>query len=89
MITWQMRSVHPPQQLQEFDLARRRQRQFRLVEDEDALALAALLEEAQKALAMRVREEIGRRAADGDLRAPRRDSARPRRSSRRGRTSRW
>jgi len=40
--------LHPAQQFQEFDLARRRQRGFRLVEDEDALPLATLLEEAQR-----------------------------------------
>jgi hypothetical protein len=39
---------HPPHQLQKFDLARRRQRGFRFVEDVDALALAALLEERKK-----------------------------------------
>jgi hypothetical protein len=44
---------------------RRGERRFRLVEDEQALALAALLEEAQKALAMRMGEKIRRRAAEG------------------------
>lgn len=58
--------VHAAQQLEERDLAGRRQRRFRLIEDEDAAALAALLEEAQKTLAMRMGEEIGAvRAADG------------------------
>lgn len=42
-----------------FDLARRRQRRFRLVEDENALALAALLEEAQESFAVGMRQEIG------------------------------
>jgi hypothetical protein len=41
-------AVYAAQELQELDLARRRQRGFRLVEDEDALAPAALLEETQK-----------------------------------------
>src|ERR1700730_6599123 len=54
--------IHPPQQLQEFDLARRRQRRFRFVEDEDALTLAALLEKAQESLAVGMREEVRRRA---------------------------
>jgi hypothetical protein len=52
--------LHPPHQLQEFHLARGRQRRFRLVEDEDALALAALLEEAQKTFAVGMREEVRR-----------------------------
>lgn len=57
--------VHAAQQLEEFDLAGRRQRRFRLVEDEDAAPLAAFLEDAQKTLAMRMGEEIGAvRAAD-------------------------
>ena len=51
--------LHPPHQLQELDLARGRQRGFRFVEDEDALALAALFEEAQKAFAMGMGEEVG------------------------------
>src|SRR5882724_6370519 len=54
--------LHPPQQFQELNLARGRQRRFRLVEDEDALALAALLEEAQKTFAVGMREKVGRRA---------------------------
>src|SRR5829696_3448367 len=53
--------LHPPHQLQKFDLARRRQRGFRFVEDEDALSLTALLEEAQKAFAIGMREEVRRR----------------------------
>ena len=43
----------------EFDLARRRERRFWLIEDEDALALAAFLEEA-KTLAVRMPEKIRR-----------------------------
>ena len=43
--------------------ARRRQRRFRLVENEDALPLAAFLEEPQKALAVGMREEVRRRLA--------------------------
>jgi hypothetical protein len=39
--------VHPPHH--KFDLTRGRQRRFRLVEDEDALPLAALFDEAQNA----------------------------------------
>jgi len=46
--------VHLPHQLEELHLARRRQRGFRFVEDVDALALAALVEEAQESLAVRV-----------------------------------
>jgi len=47
--TWQNRRLlHPAHQFQKFRLARRRQRRFRFVEDEDALPLAALLEEAHK-----------------------------------------
>ena len=52
--------IHPTHQLQEFDLARRRQRGFRFVEDEDALPLATLFEEAQKTLAVRMRAEVRR-----------------------------
>jgi len=55
--------LHPAHQLEEFHLARRRQRRFRFVEDEDALALATLLEEPHKAFAVRMGEEIRRRAA--------------------------
>src|SRR6202035_6065682 len=51
--------LHPPQQLQEFHLARGRQRRFRLVEDEDALAWAALLKEAHETLAVRMGEKVG------------------------------
>src|SRR5258706_16464609 len=58
------RLLHPPHQLQKFHLARGRQRDFRFVEDEDALLLAAFLEEPQKAFAVRMREEVGRRAAN-------------------------
>src|ERR1019366_7424069 len=58
-----LRMIHPPHQFQKFDLARWRQRRFRLVEDEDALPLATLFEEAQKALAMRMGEEVWRRTA--------------------------
>jgi len=61
--------IHPPHQLQELDLARRRQSRFRLVEDEDALALAALVEEAQKAFAVGMREEIRRWSSEGIVRA--------------------
>src|SRR3954468_19002318 len=53
--------VHAAQQLEKVDLTRRRERRLGLVEDEDALAAATLVEEAQKALAMRVGEEIRRR----------------------------
>ena len=52
--------LHPLHQFQKFKLARRRQRRFRLVEDEDALAFATVFEELQKALAMRVREIVRR-----------------------------
>src|ERR1700704_1629964 len=58
------RRIHPPHQFQEFHLARGRQGRFRLVEDEDTLALTTLLEEAHKTLAVRIREEVRRRAAD-------------------------
>src|SRR5215208_5454851 len=54
---------HPPHQLQKLDLARRRQRGFRFVEDEDALPLAALFEEAQKAFTVGMGQEIRRRAS--------------------------
>src|SRR6476620_10205047 len=54
---------HAPHQFQKFHLASGRQRGFRFVEDEDALALAALFEEAQKAFAVGVREKIGWRTA--------------------------
>src|SRR5580698_3017015 len=49
---------HPPHQFQELHLARRRQRRFRLVKDEDALPLTALLEKAHKTFAVGMREEI-------------------------------
>src|ERR1700737_1866865 len=52
--------LHAPHQLEEFHLARWRQRRLRFVEDEDALPLAALFKESQKAFAMRMREEIRR-----------------------------
>jgi hypothetical protein len=52
--------VHAPQQLEKLDLPGRRQRRFRLVEDEDALTPTALVEEAQEAFAVRMREEVGR-----------------------------
>jgi hypothetical protein len=55
--------IHPPHQFQEFDLARRRRRRFRFVEDEDALSLTALFKESQKAFAVRMGEEIGPEAA--------------------------
>ena len=64
MTTWQIPgAVHATQQLQKFDLARRRRSQFRFVEDENALPLATLLEEAQKTFAVRVGEEIRRCSA--------------------------
>src|SRR5258707_8392658 len=50
--------LHAPHQFQKFHLARRRQRRFRFVEDEDALPLAALFEEAQEAFAMGMAEEV-------------------------------
>jgi len=59
-----LRIIHPPHQLEKFDLTRGRQRGFRFVEDEDALPLAALFEEPQKAFAMGMREKVGRYAAD-------------------------
>ena len=52
--------IHPAHQLQELHLARGRQCGFRFVEDEDALPLATLFEEAQKTLAVRMREEVRR-----------------------------
>src|SRR5882672_12949728 len=52
--------IHPAHQLQEFDLTRGRQCRFGFVEDEDALLLTALLEEAQKTLAVRMREKVRR-----------------------------
>src|ERR1700676_979699 len=52
--------IHPSHQLQKFDLARGRQCRFRFVEDEDALPLATLFEEAQKTLAVRMREKVRR-----------------------------
>src|ERR1700731_2323009 len=54
------RRLHPPHQFQELDLARGRQRRFRFVEDENALTLATLLKEAQKAFAVGMREEVWR-----------------------------
>jgi aspartyl aminopeptidase len=57
--------LHPLHQFQKFDLARRRQRRFRLVEDENALPLVALLKEAQKAFAVGMGEEV-RRGAGGN-----------------------
>src|SRR5882724_12248674 len=56
--------LHPPHQLQKFDLARWRQRGFGFVEDEDALPLAALLEEAHESLAVRMGQEIRIGATD-------------------------
>ena len=56
--------LHAPHQLQKFHLARRRQRGFRLVEDEDALPLAALFEEAQKAFAVGMGEKVRRGSAE-------------------------
>src|SRR5258707_13703665 len=56
--------LHAPQQFQKLHLARRRQRGFRFVEDEDALFLAALFEEPQEAFAVRMRKEVGIRAAN-------------------------
>src|SRR5258706_9789635 len=50
--------LYPPHQFQKLHLARGRQRRFRFVEDEDALPLAALFEETQKAFAMGMREEV-------------------------------
>src|SRR5450432_79305 len=50
--------LHAPQQLHEFDLPRRRQRRFRLVEDKEALPARAFVEEAQKSLAVRMRQKI-------------------------------
>ena len=50
-------SIHATHQLKEFDLARRRQRRFRLIEDVDALVLAALLKKTQEALAVRMRAQ--------------------------------
>src|ERR1700722_4882307 len=58
------RLFHPAHQFQEFHLARRRQRGFRFVEDEEALPLAALLEETHEPLAVRMRQEIRIRAPD-------------------------
>src|SRR5579862_1590287 len=52
--------VHAPEQLEKLDLPRRRQRRFRLVEDEYALTLAALIEETQETLAMRMGKKIRR-----------------------------
>ena len=60
--------VHAAQQLQELELAGRRQRRFRLVEDEEALPPAALLEEAQEAFAVRMGQEVGRRPPSDSLR---------------------
>ena len=54
---------HLPHQFQQFDLARGRQGGFRFVEDEDALPLAAFVEEAQKTLAVGMGEKVRRRAA--------------------------
>src|SRR5580704_13933655 len=52
--------VHALEQLEELDLPRRRQRRFRLIEDEYALPLAAFIEETQKTLAVRMRKKIRR-----------------------------
>ena len=49
-----LRLIHAAQELHEFDLARGRERGFRLIKDEKTLALAAFLEEAQETLAVRV-----------------------------------
>ena len=55
--------VHPAEELQELDLPRRRQRRLRLVEDEKPLPPAALLEEAEEALAVGVRQVVRRRTS--------------------------
>src|SRR3954468_11612662 len=57
------RLVHAPQHLQQFDLARRRKRALGLVENIDALPAAALLEEVDKAFAMRPGQKVGRYSA--------------------------
>ena len=60
--------VHPTRQFQKFHLPRGRQRRFGFVENVEALAFAALFEKTQEALAMGMRQEVGRRAvADGGL----------------------
>ena len=53
-------NIHTSHQLQKFDLARRRQRRFRFVEDKNALLPAAFFEESQKTLAVGMREEVRR-----------------------------
>src|SRR5689334_2027509 len=50
--------VHSLKQLQELHLPQRRQRRLRLIKYVDALPLAALLEETQKTLAVRIRQKI-------------------------------
>ena len=50
--------LHPPHELQKLHLAYGRQRRFRLVENVDALAIAALVEEAQKTFTVRMREKV-------------------------------
>ena len=59
------RALHRAQQFQKLDLPRWRQCRFRLVENEEALALASLLEEPHEALAVRMRQEVGRGTAGG------------------------
>jgi hypothetical protein len=65
--------VHPPHQFQNRDLARGRQRGFRLVEGEDVQALTAFFEEAEKAFAV---GEWERKSGDGPLRGSRAASSR-------------
>ncbi len=80
-------AVHPVQQLEELDLARWRQRGFRLVEDEDALPPAAFLEEAQEAFTVRVGQEVRRQVSN--VQRCFIEIARHREEARRGRTSHW
>jgi hypothetical protein len=50
--------VHPTQPLEEFELAVRRQRRFRFVEDEDPLLLASLCKEPQETFTVRMRQVL-------------------------------
>ena len=49
---------------EEFDLTRRRQRRFGLIENEDALPFASFLEEPQKTFTVRMGKKVGRGSAD-------------------------
>ena len=80
--------VHAAQQFEELDLARRRQRQLRLIKDEKCPGAGSVPRRSAESL-RRGNGRENRAAARSTVPGPlRRDSAPPRRSSRRGRTSR-